>query len=685
MKRQTHLSLQTKLIIAFAGIGMIPLAVLSIITFNATHQLSNRVGEGYRTVASGLMEQIERNLFERYGDVQAFGVNAVVREKSSWYQVGSDSNRIAAVANQYAALYGMYQLALFVDMEGKVIAVNDKTPTGQPLDTATLYQQNFKDAVWFKEVLAGNFLKSPTLDGTHVEDVHVDEVVKRLYSNDGLVLGFSAPVKDTDGNVIGVWRNAADFGVVEEIFKSGYASLKTQGLGAAELTLVDRKGRVLVDYDPSRTGRMEVEHDANVLFKLNLAESGVAAAQQVVAGQSGASESMHARKKLVQTCGYAASKGALGYAGLKWGLLLRVDRAQALGDSVAVQRKVLTVVAISAGVLIFAAWFLGRLLARPIINGLQTLNETGVQVASAAGQVSISSQTLAEGASSQAASLEETSAALEEMSSMTLRNAEHASKAKDLANQARTVADAGASEMEAMVSAMSAIKESSSNIAKINKTIDEIAFQTNILALNAAVEAARAGEAGAGFAVVADEVRNLAQRSALAARETAEKIEDSIQKSEQGATFSNQVATRLHEIVTRIREVDNLLGDIATASAEQKEGVTQINTAVSQIDRTTQATAASSEEGAAAAAELSAQATSLRETVNELMGLIAGSAASPAPALTSVDQPAAWNVPAATNTSGTPRSPVPVAILGAPAQVATKAKETAAASSDKWM
>ena len=105
------------------------------------------------------------------------------------------------------------------------------------------------------------------------------------------------------------------------------------------------------------------------------------------------------------------------------------------------------------------------------------------------------------------------------------------------------------------------IKKASDEVSKIIKTIDEIAFQTNILALNAAVEAARAGEAGLGFAVVAEEVRSLAQRSAQAARETAEKIEDSIQKSNRGAEINSKVAGRLQEIVVKAREVDELVAD----------------------------------------------------------------------------------------------------------------------------
>jgi methyl-accepting chemotaxis protein len=134
-------------------------------------------------------------------------------------------------------------------------------------------------------------------------------------------------------------------------------------------------------------------------------------------------------------------------------------------------------------------------------------------------------------------------------------------------------------EMNAMSRSMDAIKGSSDNIAKIIKTIDEIAFQTNILALNAAVEAARAGEAGMGFAVVADEVRNLAQRSATAARETADKIEDSIRKSQEGVTISGRVSASLQEILTKARQVDDLVAEIASASKEQSPGVEQISTA----------------------------------------------------------------------------------------------------------
>jgi methyl-accepting chemotaxis protein len=253
-----------------------------------------------------------------------------------------------------------------------------------------------------------------------------------------------------------------------------------------------------------------------------------------------------------------------------------------------------------------------------------TLGQVTHSLIGSAGQVSSASQSLAEGAGEQAASLEETSASLEEMSSMTKRNAENAQKATDLAKQARSAADKGVGDMQAMSAAMEALKISSDDIAKIIKTIDEIAFQTNILALNAAVEAARAGEAGMGFAVVADEVRNLAQRSAQAAKETAAKIEGAITKTAQGVELSSKVAETLNEIVTKARQVDELAAEVAGASQEQTQGIVQINTAVGQMDKVTQSNAANAEESAAAAQELNSQAAAMKDSVAELLQLVGG-------------------------------------------------------------
>ncbi len=298
----------------------------------------------------------------------------------------------------------------------------------------------------------------------------------------------------------------------------------------------------------------------------------------------------------------------------------------------AAQKTMMLWVTTVAALIAFAAggiaWPVARSVARPIVGAIGALTESSHRVTGAAEQVAVASQSLADGASAQAASLEETGSSLEEMSGMTTRNAESAGNANKLTRAARQVADTGMKDMQAMSTAMNDIKSSSDDIAKIIKTIDEIAFQTNILALNAAVEAARAGEAGMGFAVVAEEVRSLAQRSAQSARETASKIEGAITKTAQGVQISEQVARSLADIVEKVRQVDALVAEVATASHEQNQGVQQINRAVGQMDKVVQANAASAEESASAATELSAQSFALTDVVQELRELVGGGAGS---------------------------------------------------------
>jgi methyl-accepting chemotaxis protein len=281
-------------------------------------------------------------------------------------------------------------------------------------------------------------------------------------------------------------------------------------------------------------------------------------------------------------------------------------------------------VAVLGGIAAVLVFYFSLSISRRLRTIAHDLEAGAEQTTAEAGMVSSASQHLASGASQQAASLEETSASLEEISSMTKKNAENAESAKALASQARQAADSGAADMQEMSQAMDDIKAASDNISKIIKTIDEIAFQTNILALNAAVEAARAGEAGMGFAVVAEEVRSLAQRSAQAAKETGAKIADSIQKSNRGVEISAKVAVGLQEIVDKARQVDELVAEIASASREQTQGISQVNTAVSDMDRVTQGNAASAEECASAAGVLDGQARELRTAVNELLTVVNG-------------------------------------------------------------
>jgi methyl-accepting chemotaxis protein len=652
-------SIATKLVVLFAIFGIVPMAAVGYLGSSATGEMEKAAGQRVQVAAENIADKIDRNLSERYGDAQTFGLNNIVGERYHWYS--KENNAIASAMNQYVAASGIYSLTILVDPAGDVMAVNSKDAKGNPLDTTPLYSKKYSDALWFMALQAKEYTtKQPftapgndTVTGTFIEDLHVDEDVKSVYpGDDGLTLGFSAPVY-VDGDLIGYWTNRVKFSLVETIVQTAYQELKSSGFPGSEITLLGYKGQVIVDYDPSNQGNEDITHDLeNTLFKLNLAEKGVSVAKEAVAGNTGFQMSFHARKNIWQVAGYTHLKGALGYPGMNWSVVVRIPKDQAAAAAIAFNRNL----SMTAIICVAGLW-VGRRGAKSLIQisevarraaegdltkrvtvtskdelgtmgramnaMLDNLVKVVAEVRQAAEHVSTASAEITQGnedlsqrTSQQASALEETSASMEEMTSTIKQNADNARQANQLAVAAREVAEKGGTVTDKAVEAMDEINKSSKKIADIINVIDEIAFQTNLLALNAAVEAARAGEQGRGFAVVASEVRNLAQRSATAAKEIKALINESVQKVGDGSELVNRSGQTLEEIVNSVKRVTDIIAEISAASQEQAAGIDQVNKAVMQMDQGTQQNAALVEEATSASQSMRQQAAALLEQVS---------------------------------------------------------------------
>lgn len=617
-------ALNMRLALFSALLGILPLAGISFIAWKGFNLVQESTPQTLQSVAESTMDKINRNLFERYGDVQAFGVNQVVADKESWYKEGSQHNKIADTINKYIWLYGVYDLSLMVDMEGKLVAVNDKDASGKLLDTDWLYQENFKQTDWFQSCTKGNFLNTQSLAGTYVSDVYIDPFVKKTNMNDGLVMTFASPVKDASGATIGIWANQASFRLVESILQSSYQDLKDKGNGNCELMLVNKEGTLIARYNPSMDGSEAFQHNFQELFKRNLRQENDPFFINSLTNSNSGMRAENPISKKMEMAGYATSTEVMGFKGLGWVMMVRTY-SSAMDELVQKARQNIWIM-IGASMLILMAggYWIGRSVTHSIRKIAMHLKDNAFQVHQGASQLTSSGKMLADGSTKQAAAIEETSASAEEISSMAQGGLGQMKDAAEITQITRSLAETGTADMQHMVEAMKKIDSSSTEIGTIIKTIESIAFQTNLLALNAAVEAARAGEAGAGFSVVADEVRSLAQRSAEAARTTAERVAIALQNSREGGEICNRVAQHFATICERTTSIDSSMQGVVAAFQEQVQGVNQVKQALVEIEMVVQKTAATAEESAACAEHMNQQSTGLMDSVDGLYAVIDG-------------------------------------------------------------
>lgn len=257
-----------------------------------------------------------------------------------------------------------------------------------------------------------------------------------------------------------------------------------------------------------------------------------------------------------------------------------------------------------------------RKMNRQMSDTLRHVDEAAKQVSIGSSNMAQASQALAEGATDQAASVEEMQATVANITEGIQRTAKHVEQSYQQAQKYAAEADHSREEMEAMVDAMNRISETSQKIENIITEIEDIASQTNLLSLNAAIEAARAGEAGRGFSVVAEQIRKLAEQSAQSAVDTRQLIEGSMQEVTEGNKAAERAAASMEEVVKGVKMIAQSSKELSNISSEQAIAMEQAEAGIVRISEVVQSNSASAEETSATSDQLSTQAAFMGELVD---------------------------------------------------------------------
>jgi methyl-accepting chemotaxis protein len=621
MKWQFTFRLKIQLLLV--SVSFLSLVLLGVEAYQSA--VAFRMGKEalVKAAADGLMDKIDRNLFERYGDVQAFASSEPARS--------TDPIRIREFMNDMMTTYApIYDLMIVTDTNGKVIAVSTKDENGKDIASQGLLGMDYSKTNWFRQAVSDKFAAGTSV----VEDLHIDEDVARILGNDGRVMNFTAPIRDkASGKVLGVWTNRMSWPhVVEAITKEENEKVRSEQVITSDAYLIDQKGIYLL-HPEAQEYELKKSHDRGTKEKSNVASNQVREVQVSTPNFTGSA--LEARAK---------SKGYSTYPGRGWTAILQVPAEDA-------QMRANNQIIIFAFLLIVIAniisFFVLSRLSGKIEKVATRMTSESTQVKNTANQISVASQQLSESTTEQAAAIEETAASMEEITAMLSHTTQNAAQCKDLSEQGQAEAQKGKQVITKMSSAMEEIQFANDKLDRLvamigeigdkTKIINDIVSETRLLSFNASIEAARAGAHGKGFAVVAEEVGKLASISGKAADEIKELLDSSVKEVSEvvketqarvhlGKTISQDCETAFGSMGSAMERMNDLIKTIAVAAKDQEVGIKQVTRAIGEMDKVTQANSRNAEMLSDQATGLHSGAESLNSSIGVIQMIISGQA-----------------------------------------------------------
>ena len=101
--KKHQFGLTPKLVALLFVFACIPTMVVAFIGYDATHDMEDDVGKRFQATAETIADKIDRNLFERYGDVQAFASNRIVHERYPIHSVARQRARLLLCTRKLGA------------------------------------------------------------------------------------------------------------------------------------------------------------------------------------------------------------------------------------------------------------------------------------------------------------------------------------------------------------------------------------------------------------------------------------------------------------------------------------------------------------------------------------------------------------------------------------------------------